>query len=320
MTFSPLSVKEATETLLGLDDVIVLMHKNPDADTVGTAVALVRVLNALGKRAELAPPEKIPERLAFLVKDTPIATTLTGKAPVAVDIASPPQMGDLRASIGEVKLMIDHHEVGEPFAPFYIKKGASSAAEVLVDLIDELIACERITLTKDIAEPLFAAISSDTGSFKYSSVTPTTLRVAARLIECGIDHAHIAHKLFSEKTEAQIRAEGYIASRIKTLLDGKIAYATHTKEERDSIGATEEDFECAVDIVRALRGVMVAFVVRKTDKGGIRASLRSVGPDVAAVAKKLGGGGHVLAAGCSPETKDINEAVKMITDELVKLF
>ena len=120
--------------------------------------------------------------------------------------------------------------------------------------------------------------------------------------------------------EAQIRAEGYIASRIKTLLDGKIAYATHTKEERDSIGATEEDFECAVDIVRALRGVMVAFVVRKTDKGGIRASLRSVGPDVAAVAKKLGGGGHVLAAGCSPETKDINEAVKMITDELVKLF
>ena len=229
-------------------------------------------------------------------------------------------MGDLRALISEVKLMVDHHEVGEPFAPFYIKKGASSAAEVLFDLIDELIKQKKLTLTKNIAEPLFAAISSDTGSFKYSSVTPTTLRVAARLMECGIDHAHIAHKLFSEKSETQIRAEGYIASRIRTLLDGKIAYATHTKEERDSIGATEEDFECAVDIVRELRGVTVAFVVRKTDRGGIRASLRSVGPDVASVAKKLGGGGHVLAAGCSPETTDIDEAVKMITDELIKLF
>ena len=320
MSFSALSAKDAVNTLLGLDDIIVLMHKNPDADTVGTGVALVRVLHALGKRAELAPAEKIPERLAFLVKDAPIAASLTGKAPVAVDIASPPQMGDLRTAIGEVKLMIDHHEVGEPFAPYYIKKGASSAAEVLVDLIDELASQKKLTLTKDIAEPLFAAISSDTGSFKYSSVTPTTLRVAARLMECGIDHAYIAHKLFSEKTETQIRAEGYVARKIKTLLDGKIAYATHTKEERDAIGATEEDFERAVDIVRELRGVKVAFVVRKTDRGGIRASLRSVGPDVASVAKKLGGGGHVLAAGCSPETADVNEAVKMITDELVKLF
>ncbi len=318
--YKSLTAREAAEILLEARDPVIVMHKNPDADTAGTAAALIEVLRLLGKNAAFACSDKIPERLEFILKDAPRAAAFEGRAVITADVASLAQIGSLADCIGDISLMIDHHEVGEPFAPHYIKKGASSAAEVLYDLIRELEDMGKLTLTQKIAEPLFAAICSDTGSFKYSSAHPSTFRIAARLIECGIDHAEIAHKLFSEKTRTQLSAEGYVASKISTLSDGRIAYVSHTKAERDALGASEEDFECAIDVVRELRGVRVAIVVRETDTGGIRASLRSTGENVAEVARKFGGGGHVRAAGCSPKAKSVDEAVKMLTDELIKLF
>ena len=320
MICKELSAREAAEVILRSDDIAVVLHKNPDADTVGTGTALVKILGSLGKSAALACVDPIPERLKFIAKDIPRVDSFEGKTVISVDVASPEQMGSIREAFGEVTMMIDHHEVGTPFAPYYTVKGASSAAEVLFDVIEVLEKMGKITLDKDLAEPLFAAISSDTGSFKYSSVKPKTMKIAARLLECGIDHAKIAHKLFSEKTRERILAEGYVASHIKTALDGKIAYVTHAKAERDSIGVTEEDFEGAVDVVRELRGAEIAFVVRQTDRGGIRASLRSVGINVADVAKKFGGGGHALAAGCSPDASSADEAAEMLLGELTKLF
>lgn len=320
MSYKELSAREAAEIILRAGDTAVVLHKNPDADTVGTGTALVKILGSLGKSAALACVDPIPERLKFIAEGIPHVDSFEGKTVISVDVASPEQMGAIREAFDTPAMMIDHHEVGTPFAPYYTIKGASSAAEVLFDIIDVLEEMGKIKLNKDLAEPLFAAISSDTGSFKYSSVKPKTMRIAARLLECGIDHAKIAHKLFSEKTRERLLAEGYAASHIKTALDGKIAYVTHAKPERDSVGASEEDFEGAVDVVRELRGAEVAFVVRQTDKGGIRASLRSVSVNVAGVASKFGGGGHALAAGCSPDADSAEAAAEMLLDELKKLF
>jgi phosphoesterase RecJ-like protein len=143
---------------------------------------------------------------------------------------------------------------------------------------------------------------------------------AAALIACGIDAADINHRLFNSKSESEIRAEGEISANIRTALGGTLAYATLTKKRRDELGLGEEHFDCAIDVVRALRGARVALFVRETDDGSLRASMRSTGVDVAEVARKFSGGGHVRAAGCSPEAKGVNEAARMIIDEIKRLY
>lgn len=315
-----LDAAEAANIILGLDSFAVVMHQRPDGDTVGTATALVKALHQMGKKAALVCADNIPKRLEFITDGLTRVENFKGMTPITVDIASPAQAGDIFPSLGEVALMIDHHEVGEPFAPNYIVKGASSAAEVLFDVLDELIKAGKLTLTKEIAAPLYAALSSDTGSFKYSLTTPSTLRLAARLLECGIDHSRIAHLLYSQKSREQIRAEGFIAGRIKTESDGRIAYATHTRRDREELCCPEESFETAIDIVRELSGVEIAIVVRETDKGTLKASIRSIGADVASIAAKFGGGGHIRAAGCSPEADSPEDAAIMLIEEAKKLL
>ena len=318
--YARLSAREAAEIILTAEAPVIVMHQRPDADTVGTAIALARVFEGLGKSATLVCADKIPKRLEFITEGYAVTSKCEAKTVITVDIASPAQAGEIFEAISPVALMIDHHAIGTPFAPNYIRPDASSAAEVLFDIIDELVIMGKIELTREIARALFTAISSDTGSFKYSSATPSTFRLAARLLECGVDGAEIAHRLFSQKSAEEIRAEGYIASRLVTECNGRVAYATHTKKEREALGCTEEHFECAIDIVRELLGVEIALVVRESDKGLIKASLRSTGADVAAIASAFGGGGHVRAAGCTLSFESVDIAVAALMDRIKTLF
>ena len=318
--YTALDKSSAARALLGIKDPTVVMHVHPDADTVGTAAALIRVFEKLGVKAEYACADKIPERLTFLTEGlVQSAGALSQRTLVCVDVASPSQMGSL-FGLGDVSLILDHHEVGEPFAPYYTVGGASSAAEVLFGVIEELILCGKITLTPDIAYPLYAALSSDTGRFSYSSATPESYRMAAKLIETGIDHAEINHLLFSSKPEQQIRAEGLIASKIELYENGKIAAATLTKNDRTSIGIEFEHFETAIDIVRSVRGAEIAFIIKETDDGKFKASLRSTKHDVASVAKQLSGGGHKLAAGCTVNADDVGEALAVLLEKTKPLL
>jgi phosphoesterase RecJ-like protein len=212
--------------------------------------------------------------------------------------------------------MIDHHEIGTPFAPGYIIKGASSAGEVLFTVVEELIAQGAISLDAELAYPLYASVSSDTGCFRYSNVTADTLRRAAALIETGIDAADINHRLFNAKTERQIRAEGYTAKNIKIAFGGKVAYSTVTKAERDELGVLMEHFETAIDIVRSVIGVEISFVIKETDKGEYKVSLRSTGADVAKISASFGGGGHIRAAGCTVEADGIESAARIVLDRI----
>ena len=180
---------------------------------------------------------------------------------------------------------------------------------------------ERISdfrLTADIAARLYAAISSDTGGFIYSSVTPDTMRIAASLIELGIDFADINHRLFNSKNPSQIKAEGYAASHVETALGGRIAYAYLPLCEREAMGLAFQDFETAIDVVRSVRGAEVAIFVRESEKGSFRASLRSTELDVAEVAKEFDGGGHVHAAGCNPVAGSAKEAAEAIVKSVIE--
>ena len=303
--YQALTKRECAKRLLEIEKPIVAMHVHPDADTVGTAAALIAVFGALGREARYACADKIPDRLAFLLGGAKPAESVTEGVTVAVDVASPSQLGSL-FGIAEVALIIDHHEVSLPFAPHYTQKGASSAAEVLYGVILEIVEMTGIKLTREIAEPLYAAISSDSGRFSYSSVTPDTYRVAAALIESGADHAKVNHLLFYSKAPEQVAAEGIAASKTELYFGGRIAAAALSREDMKDIAF--EHFETAVEVVRAVRGVEIAFVVKETPEGKIKASLRSTRHDVASVAKEFSGGGHRLAAGCTVEAASVTEA------------
>ena len=320
--YKALSASECARRILDLERPIVVMHVRPDGDTVGTAAALMAVFHKLGKAPLYACSDPIPERLEFLLKDFREAYRyeLDGSAIVTVDIPTKEQIGELYDYFSDISLMIDHHEVGTPFADNLIVSGASSAGEVLMSVIEELVTMGKIQLTPDIASPIYAAISSDTGCFRYSNATPDTLRRSAVLIESGIDYENINHKLFNSKTPKQIRAEGFVADRIKTAFGGRVAYATVTKRDRQSQGASLEHFETAIDVVRSVEFVEISFVVKEMDNGEFKASLRSTGKDVAAIASAFSGGGHIRASGCTVAASSIGNAAELLLEKIGQTY
>ena len=314
--YRTLSPKEAAAALLKLNNPTVIIHARPDADAVGTGAALTLALNMLGIGAALLSPDDIPSRLSFLTDETPTVREPKLGDAVTVDVASRAQLG--RLSDANVTISIDHHAFGTPFADNLTDGNASSAAEVLFEVLCELEKISSFKTNKKIAALLYAAMSSDTGGFIYSNAGAKAHVTAARLIEYGIDFADINHRLFNSKSESLIRAEGYIASNIKKELDGKIAYATVSKAQRDSLGLKSADFDTAVDVLRSLEGVEIALYVRENDDGTLRASMRSTGFNVARVAEKFFGGGHTRAAGCSPVASTAEDGANQILTEIKK--
>ena len=316
--YKVLDVRSCAERILEIEHPLVVMHVRPDGDTVGSCAALMYIFHKLGKAPLWACSDPIPERLEFLLSSYREAYRYEydSSTVVTVDVPTKEQIGDLYDFMPRVSLMIDHHEVGVPFADNFIISGASSAGEVVMQIVEVLVEMGKITLDPALAYPLYAAISSDTGCFRYSNATPDTMRRGASLIEAGIDAEEINHKLFNSKSQRQIRAEGFVSEKIETKYSGRVAYATVTRRERDRLGVLMEHLETAIDVVRSVEMVEISFVIKETDKGEFKASLRSTGADVAAVCARFGGGGHVKAAGCTIPARSIDEAARKLLREL----
>lgn len=321
MCFESISKSECARELLACENPLIVMHIRPDGDTVGSAAGLCQVFLQLGKSPKLLCDDKIPERLAFLTAGLDFAekeSELSAYDVITIDVASPTQLGTLRDRLTP-RLMIDHHEIGEPFAKNYILKGESSAGEVLFTVVEELVSSGKLKLTKEIAFPIYAAISSDTGSFRFSNTAPLTMRRVAQLMETGIDYSDINHRLFFSKSKKEIMADGFAATKIQTAEDGKIAYASISRSERESLGVELEFFDGAIDVVRSLCGCEIAILVKENDRGEFKGSLRSRGANVAEIARKFSGGGHIRAAGCSVKADNAHEAVRILVEEAKRI-
>ena len=316
--YKVLDARECAERILNIEHPLVVMHVRPDGDTVGSCAALLYVFHKLGKAPLWACSDPIPERLEFLLKDYREAYRheYNDSTVVTVDSPTKEQMGDIYDFLPRADFMIDHHEVGTPFADNFIIPGASSAGEVVMLVCEELVKMGKMTIDKGLAYPLYAAISSDTGCFRYSNASADTLRRGAELVETGIDSADINHRLFNSKTPRQIRAEGFVAEKISTAYGGKVAFATVTRREREKLDVLMEHFETAIDVVRSVEFCEIAFVVKETDNGEFKASLRSTGADVAKICADFGGGGHVKAAGCTVKTRRIEDACRRILNDI----
>lgn len=301
--YPALSLDDVCDRLAAAERPVLLSHVRPDGDAIGSAAALGLLFARMGKRAAWRCADPLPRRLAFLFDGVPLATPEenAGGTVIALDVASPGQLGTLAEAYGEtgVALMIDHHSMGEPFAPHYIQPHASATGEVLTLIAERCYA--RGILKGDFdpaaAGALYAAISSDTGCFKYGNVTPTTHRIAATLLSSGIAADEINRRLYDCRSPGQLAAEKIALANLTTRQNGKVAAVLLSLADRGDL--PDEDFETAIDIPRSLAGVEIALAIREIPGGKCKVSLRSTGADVSAVAQSFGGGGHRRAAGCT---------------------
>ncbi len=307
---------------LGGKSVAIFIHERADGDALGSAIGLCEIVCALGGSAKICSPDGIPERLDFLQCE--IGEPQDGDAFVSVDLPSREQFGRYVEYADRVTLKIDHHANGEDYADAYVDSAAAAAGEIIYAVSSELVSRGVLAeLPLRFYEALYAAISSDTGCFKFSNVTQETHRRAGELISRGIDAAEINRRLFDSHTMGEINAAKLAYSALRTYSDGKIAVISFTSEMQRESGVSERDLGSVIDIPRGIKGVLVAAVLKQRagDDGIFRVSLRSnVDFDVSAVAAEFGGGGHKRAAGASLKADSAEEAEKIIVSAIEAAF
>ncbi len=310
-----LTLDALCDRLLAAKDPLILTHRNPDGDTVGSAAALYRILKRLGKSPAVLAERKFHARYAFLLEGIPTEVTEGEHTVIAVDVASPQQLGSFAEQFTP-DLQIDHHEFGTPFADHYVVPSAAACGEVVLAIAKRLALRGALSIDTEIASPIYAAISSDTGCFCFSNVTPDTHLCAAELLSIGVRADEINHLLFNSKSKEQLAAEAYVLSHMSTAFAGRVGCFVLTLAERERLGLPEEVFDTAIDMVRSLAGVRVAVTVKEKAKGQHRVSLRSTDVSITPIATHFGGGGHARAAGCTVLAEDAESALASVLDAL----
>lgn len=300
----------------------IIPHVNEDADALGSCFAFAGVLKNMGIEATVYVSEDPEKRLDFIggvyeVYD--ISKTYKHDLCVCLDCGDLKRIGDRKKLFDEIgnSINIDHHFTNTNFAQAnYVDGKAAATGEILYMLFEEM----GIELNSKIAEYLYIAICSDTGGFKYSNVSPRTMRIAANLIEYGFDHAEIARLLFDCESYAGAMMSAEVTLGLKSYEDGKINVVTISDELYNKYGLNAKDAPNMVDIPRRIAGTEVAVCI-KHQNGEIRVNLRSNGSaDVSKVAVKFGGGGHARAAGCSVRASSLEEAENLIVSALKEVL
>ncbi len=319
-------IKTVCDLLVSHDNILIITHKNPDGDAVGSTSALARLLTMAGKSVKILFPEQPMARLRFILGELDFCTpqqretAFTPDYIVSLDCASSSRLGSLEDEFGaRVDLSIDHHISNTPFAEYtYTKADASAASEIVYDIAKEFVSRGIIAaIDSDISYPIYAGIASDTGNFKYSNTTSHTFNVCAALADSDIDRAEISRLLFDTFSINKLKAEAIGAQRLEIFADGKAAIITVPLDILDKEGLSYEDFDDVVNVARKLEGVEVGAYVRVSDPGDYKISLRANSyADVAAICAKHSGGGHIRAAGCSINAPSIKEAAEIIKKDI----
>lgn len=312
-----IGIKEAAAFLKENDNYLIYTHASPDADTIGSGCALALILRSMGKQASALCTDRIPSKLDFLPTNgvflPKIPHDLCVFTPISVDVASAKMIPAL--TLPEFELSLDHHKVNTVFCKRLCNMSDFIAVGELIFLLMKELGAE---LTKEIALCLYAAICSDSGGFRYDATSPQTHRIAAELLEKGIDHAYVCRRLFESKTKEQIALEALAYSKLEITCNGRFAFVAVTPEEFEATGAEENEFEALNNIPRQVAGVSASAVIRRKN-GKTKVSLRSNDMiDMSEIAQRFGGGGHFHAAGFSSED-DLDStvsAVKAVFEEM----
>lgn len=289
------TLQEVCTRLKAQDNILILAHQNPDGDTLGSCFALLYVLQKLGKRARVECSDAFPLRYQFMFPGyTP--EQFEEQFIVAADIADPQLFGkNSEKYIGNVDLCIDHHPSNSFYAKeTYLVANAAATAEAMTDVIDGL----GVELDLRMATCIYTGLSTDTGCFRFSNTTGKTHRVAARVIELGVDNADINREMFSRKTQSRIAIEREVYNTMEYHHGNKCALICMTRDMLQKAGADDTELEGVSAIPCQIEGVEVGITLREREDG-YKVSLRtSQYINASEVCSRLGGGGHERASGC----------------------
>lgn len=315
-----LTHKEAFSLLEKTDNILVLTHRNPDGDAVGSAFALYNILKEMGKTVRVEIDTVSPD-LSFPVTEEAFSD-FEPDFVVTVDVADSKLLSPehLEKYGDRVYLAIDHHEANKPFSEhLLLDYKASAACEVLFDMLKEADS----EISKATATALYLGISTDTGCFRYPNCTAHTLYCAASLVEKGAPNGEINRIVFETKTRQYVQLESLAMNSMKTYFDGKCALMVITQDMFRRTGTTEADVHGIAALPRQIEGVLAGVVIREKTDGTYKISVRSNEPVSAAeICSALGGGGHRLAAGCDfagTEAQCVNTVLKIIEEALKEI-
>jgi phosphoesterase RecJ-like protein len=299
---------------------LITSHVRPDCDALGSEIGLAAVLEALGKRALVVNADAVPPHLKFidpegrikhLGHDVGSDDLAACDAMIVVDTSAWIQlgnMGDVLRAPRAAKLVLDHHVSADDLgAESFKDPQAEATGRLVVEAADQL----GVPLTQRMAEPLFAAIATDTGWFRFNSTTGRTLRIVARLVDAGAEPARTYAALYERHTLARVQLMGRILARASTDLDGRLVYTVALAEDFAATGALRSDTEDLVNTTLAVAGTEVAVFFSEQPNGSFKVSFRSRSNiDCSRIAEQFGGGGHKAAAGALvPGPRNEAEAV-----------
>ncbi len=293
-----LTRSETARFLKDHDNYLILSHRRPDGDTIGSSAALCLGLRQLGKTAHVLYNAEVSPRFQWLHQGLIKEAAEAGDCIVSVDVASPGMLPRaFEHLLGRIALRIDHHGSATSFTDGELVDAASaSCAEVVWDVLEQM----GVTMDEKIAEAVYVGLSTDTGCFRYSNTTAHTFATAALCTGAGARVYELNQELFETNTLGRLKMQAWIVDHMKLLKAGEMAIVAIPKEVEQSIGVTEDDMDNISSFPRTVAGVCMAATLRQTAEGEAKLSVRAVpGYDATKITVQFGGGGHKGAAGAS---------------------
>ncbi|MBS5843836.1 MAG: bifunctional oligoribonuclease/PAP phosphatase NrnA [Clostridiales bacterium] len=317
--------KQVQSAIAEAGNVLLLPHIHADGDCLGSAFGLAYFLCGKGISVEIISEEKPPENLSFVYRSGKMPANMLFSVwdpqnaekiskydlAIAVDTSDEKRLGSRKDLFyqAEMQIRIDHHISEDSFAPVTVCNTSWAAtAEGIWELIQTYEDFAQSPYRKEIAECIYTGILTDTGCFAYSNVTSGTHRIAAELMDVAGNMAWQYSEIYENQKKSEIALKAIAYRAVEYYGNGTIAFLCITREEMNSVEATDDDLESFASFLRCIENVSVGIFVKPGNKAGVfRISLRSdVKCDVAAVASQFGGGGHKRAAGfVYNETEDV---------------
>jgi phosphoesterase RecJ-like protein len=306
-------------------------HARPDADALGSELAVAGMLESMGKSVRIVNPSAMPDSLLFLDQAGRIMKIGEGITPdevadtdvhIILDTSAWVQLGKVGSVLKTTtatKVVIDHHVSSDNLGAVEFKDTKAEATGAMVFRMAEAL---DLPITRDIAVALYAAITTDTGWFRFPSTTSDTMRIAGRLIDAGARPAVLYQLLYERFSPTRMKLVGRALTNMQLDCDGRLAYTVVTQADFKATGAKPVETEDIVNECLRIEGTQVAFIAIEQQNGNIKYSFRSrTNLNVAAVAEQFGGGGHKQASGAilpgplaEAQTKVLAALKKVLTD------
>ena len=311
---------EALQALRDADEIALACHVNPDGDALGSLLGASLGLKKLGKKTYPtwgATPPSMPPGYGFMPGAADLITPVelpSVKTFWALDCGAGDRLGMVEetARRAETLINLDHHPGNDEFGTVnVVVTTAASTAELVAYMLMDL----GVEIDKDIATCLYTGILTDTGNFQYASSTSETMRLAADLLDQGVEKTRIAQEVYESAPFGLLALAGRVLSRAKLHADERLVYSIVTHEDLRVTDVVMEEADGLMDLLRSTRDADVAILFKEQGDGVYKASLRSKGAiSVGAIARARGGGGHELASGFT--TDDVDGAVEGILKEI----